>query len=172
MRSRRIDPPQADDDVITSAPREVLAIGYWDEAVVSGLDEAIASIRRRTARLAYLVIRREYLDAWCEACDLKRTIDAADVLAFAVLELSETSDRVRRLDEARRIADAVLQLAPAPSPTAIGHAFAPTPHADRSLWEREEAQWRAERVADLPSVPVGHSERARVSRRAGVNEDQ
>jgi hypothetical protein len=139
-----------DDDVITSAPRAACALGAPDPVVLSGLDEAIASVRRRTSRLTYLIIRREYLPAWCEACDLRRALEQADVIAFAVLELPDTADSVRRLNEARRVADAVLDLAPTPSPAAIQHAFAPAPHADHTLWNHEMEQWMMELAALKP----------------------
>lgn len=161
MRPRRIDRSDGDSHVITSAPREALALGNPDEAlalgdpddvvVVSGLDEAIASIRRRTARLAYLIIRCEYLDAWCEACDLNRAVQAADVLAFAVLPLSEASDGVRRLDVVGTAADAVLQWAPTPSAAAIRLAFGSTAHADRALWDDEMAVWLAKLAVHRPA---------------------
>lgn len=160
MRPRKIDRPDGDGHGITSAPRKALALGNPDEAlalgdpddvVVSGLDEAIASIRRRTARLAYLIIRREYLDAWCEACDLNRAVQAADVLAFAVLQLSEASDGVRRLDVVGTAADAVLQWAPTPSAGATRLAFGSTAHADRTLWDDEVAVWLAKLAVHSPA---------------------
>lgn len=139
---------QCDADVITSAPRDLLARGA--SVLASGLDESIASIRKRTARLAYLVILRDYLQAWCEACDLQRALDEADRLAFAVLELPETAEAVKRLDEARNEAEAVLALAPNPSAEATRRAYAPEPHTDRTLWDREVAQWDAKLAAHKP----------------------
>lgn len=153
MRSCPTRDDDDDGDVITSAPRELLALAAGqatEEVLASGLDESIASVRRRTARLAYLIIRRDYMQAWCEACDLRRAVDQADVLAFAVLELPESSEAVRRLDDVRHDAESVLELAPAPSSEAIRRAFAPVPHADRTLWDREVAQWITRLAAHKP----------------------
>jgi hypothetical protein len=156
MKSRTISQRDGDDDVITPASRKALAPSDLAAVVVSGLDEAIASIRRRTARLAYLIIRREYVDAWCEARDLQRAIDAADVLAFAVLELPEVSDGVRRLHEVRNTADAVLQLAPTPSAAAIRLAFGSMAQVDRTLWDNEIEQWLGKLAAIRPA-PIGRN---------------
>jgi hypothetical protein len=166
MRSRRIYAHDCDGDVITSASQEALALSDPEEVLVSGLDEAIASIRHRTARLAYQIIRREYLDAWCEACDLKRAIEQADVLAFAVLELPETSDGVHRLDEARSTAETVLQLAPTPTRAAIRLAFGSATDADCTLWDSEVEQWLATLATRKPpviSADVFHRRNRRVA---------
>lgn len=149
-RGDRGDRGDRNGNVFTSASRETLVLGPADAVVASGLDEAIAAIRCRTARLAYEIIRREYLNAWCEACDLNRAIDRADVLAFVALELPEDSDGVRRLDEARDEAETVLQLAPAPTTEAIRLAFSLATTPDFTLWDQEAEQWLAKLAAHKP----------------------
>lgn len=129
-----------------SALSKPLTIGDPPGDPPDKLNDAVEAVRCRVTRLAYRIILREYIPAWCEACDLRRALGNAERVAYAVLMLPDAAPALRPLNDVRAVALSVLQLAPAPSVTAIQQASCCDPGADRSALEREREQWLVERM--------------------------
>lgn len=128
--------------------------------VVVTLDDSAAFentldiIQDQTVKLQCAISAVKYLTAWLTACELRRVLERAALIAGELTEVSAREDAMRRLAELRAVADRVLALAPTPSSSAIRQARSSDWNADRSDWEREEQQWAAVRKASrLPPAP-------------------
>ena len=118
-------------------------------------ESALDTIQDQTVKLQCAISAVRYLTAWLTACELRRVLERAALIAAELTEVSTREDATCRLAGLRAVADRMLALAPTPSSSAIRQARSSDWKADRSDWEREEQQWTAVRKASRAPLQLG-----------------